>query len=217
MVWSLDGSMIYLDVLRRGDFLLIERRLAGSERTILRDPRGYGVQAIAPDGKSIVAVNPAGVLCTIALSGSQPPSEITKAGNARGAVFSPNGKWIAYSSDETQHSEVFLASASDPSVKWQVSVAGGALPRFRGDGREIYYVDPSNRIMAVPIAENGNEVDIETAQPLFTTSPRPQCRFYDVTKDGQRFLVNTIADEESPTVKVIADWKQRLSAPLKSE
>ena len=81
----------------------------------------------------------------------------------------------------------------------------------------MYYVDFSNRIHAVPVTERGNEVEIGTAQPLFMTAPRTPCRFYDVTKDGQSFLVNTIADEESPTVKVIADWKQRLSAPLKSE
>ena len=218
-VWSADGSMLYLDVLRRGVFLLIERRLSGGERTILSDPKGYVLQAIAPDSKSVLAVDAAGILWRIAVSGVSPPAEIAKIGTppVSGAAFSPNGKWIAYCSDETRHSEVYLASASDPRIKWQVSVSGGALPRFRGDGREMYYADFSNRINAVSITENGSEVEIGTAQPLFTAMPRTACRFYDVTKDGQRFLVNAIADEESPTVKVIADWKQRLSAPLKSD
>jgi len=218
-VWSPDGSTLYFDALRHAEFDMIERRLTGGERTILRDPRGYGMQASDPDGKSLLVVNPSGMLCRIAVSGSQPPVVIAKASNpgVTGSTFSPNGKWIAYSSDETGRSEVYLASATDPSVKWQVSTAGGSLPRFRGDGREIYYVDPSGRIVAVPVTENGNEVEIGTATPLFTISGRPQSRFYDVTKDGQRFLVNTIADEESPTVRVINDWRLRLATPLKSE
>ena len=101
-----------------------------------------------------------------------------------GAAFSPSGKWIAYCAGESGHSEVYLASASDPKLKWQVSVAGGVLPRFRGDGNEMYYVDSSNRINAVPLTERGNEVEIGTAQPLFITMPRTPSHFYDVTKKG---------------------------------
>ena len=219
VVWSPDGSKLYLDVLRHAEFPMIERQLNGGERIILHDPKGYLVQAIAPDGKSLLAVDAAGVLSRIAVSGAEPHTEIARVGTASvlGAAFSPNGKWFAYCSGESGHSEVYLASATNPHLKWQVSVAGGALPRFRGDGNEMYYVDFSNRINAVPVTERGNEVEIGTAQPLFITMPRTPSRFYDVTKDGKSFLVNTIADEESPTVKVIADWKQRLSAPLKSE
>jgi Tol biopolymer transport system component len=218
-LWSTDSSMIYLDVLRRGQFHMIERRLSGGERTIIDHSKGYQLQAMAPDGKSVLGVDSEGVLFMIAISGSQPPAVFARAGTppVSGAAFSPNGRWIAYCSDESGHPEVYLASASDPRVKWQVSVAGGALPRFRGDGREMYYLDLSNRITAVPITENGSEVEIGTPQPLFTAATRTASRSYDVTKDGQRFLVNTISDQESPTVKLIADWKQRLSEPLKSE
>ena len=134
-IWSADGSTIYLDVLRRGEFQMIERRLSGGERMMLRDPRGYNLQAIAPDSKSVLASDPTGTLLRIAVSGSPPPAAIARVGtpSVLGAAFSPNGKWIAYCSDESRHSEVYIASASDPRLKWQVSVAGGALPRFRGD------------------------------------------------------------------------------------
>jgi Tol biopolymer transport system component len=219
LIWSPDGSILYLDVLRRGEFVIIERRLSGGERTIVRDPRGFQLQAISPDGRTLLAADADGALVEIPVSGAGPHQEVARVGTAPvlGAAFSPNGKWMTYCSGENGHSEVYLASAADPKVKWQVSVAGGALPRFRGDGKEMYYVDFANRINAVPITEHENDVEIGTAQPLFVTMPRTPSRFYDVTKDGQNFLVNMIAEEESPTVKVIADWKQRLAAPLKSE
>jgi eukaryotic-like serine/threonine-protein kinase len=126
------------------------------------------------------------------------------------ARYSPDGKWIAYASDQNGRFEVFVSSAADPTQKWQISNGGGAMPRWRRDGRELFYLDGSNRITAVSLEISGDDLTIGTPTPLFAIVPRPQCRPYDVTADGQRFIVNTIAEQESPNAVAIANWKARL-------
>ncbi|HUP62340.1 MAG TPA: hypothetical protein VNA69_18185 [Thermoanaerobaculia bacterium] len=86
----------------------------------------------------------------------------------------------------------------------------GYHPRWRGDAKEIFFIDLTGRVHAATVTENGNGFDFGPPQPLFAANFRPASRAYDVTADGQKFLINVIADEESPTVVVLNDWKTRL-------
>jgi Tol biopolymer transport system component len=124
----------------------------------------------------------------------------------RHAVFSPDGKWIAYTSEESGQDETFVMAFAGapgsgggggpkvPAGKWQVSNQGGTRPKWRGDGKELFYVSGSGtNIMAVGIRTSATGIDSDTPRALFTTPglappgsvPSP----YDVTPDGQRFLM----------------------------
>jgi Tol biopolymer transport system component len=113
----------------------------------------------------------------------------------RGAVFSPDGKWIAYTSDESGLDAVYVMAfpeaPSGPASKWQVSNQGGSRPKWPGDGKELFYVGPGGgSIMAAGIRTSAAGIESGTPRLLFAMSQLPpSVSPYDVTADGQRFLV----------------------------
>jgi eukaryotic-like serine/threonine-protein kinase len=119
------------------------------------------------------------------------------------AYLSPNGRWLAYATDESKHSEVVVQPFPDVGRgKWQVSMQGGADPRWRSDGRELYFSAPNDDLMAVDVDTAGDVFTSGTPRRLFGLSPRPpdqaiQDSRYDVTADGQRFLLNVPANVSS--------------------
>jgi dipeptidyl aminopeptidase/acylaminoacyl peptidase len=126
---------------------------------------------------------------------------------------SPDGRWVAYITNETGRSEVAIRPSSGSFEQWQVSTAGGAHARWRGDGRELYYASPDGYLMAV---------SIET-QPVFRPGPprklfrlpeRPERDtpvFEDVTPDGQRFLLNVpVTARSSVGFHMIVNWRSLL-------
>ena len=126
------------------------------------------------------------------------------------ARVSPDGRWMAYMSRESGRLEVYVTSFPQPSGKWQVSQEGGAAPSWRGDGKEIFYLR-DNTVMAVPIA-TGATVEVGTPVPLFTAPvkslPPP---FWDVTADGNRFLINTLLESaRSEPIMVVTNWPAEL-------
>jgi hypothetical protein len=96
-----------------------------------------------------------------------------------------------------------------PGSKWQVSTAGGSWPRWRRDGKEIFYLAPDNKLMAVVVNGQGSGFEVGALRPLFDTrAPRINLRSaYDVSPDGQRFLVNTLADgTASAPITLVVNW-----------
>src|SRR6202030_2986822 len=114
--------------------------------------------------------------------------------------FSPDGKWVAYASDESGNWEVYVTSFPGAAGKWQVSRGGGSEPRWRADGKEIFYLAPSGMLMAVPV--NGETTfATDTPAPLLQVRGRAPISStdvftYDVAKDGERFLVNRYVKPE---------------------
>src|SRR5262249_751322 len=111
------------------------------------------------------------------------------------AALSPNARWLAYASNATGKYEIVVQPFPNPSGgKWQISAEGGANPRWRRDGRELYYLDPSGRIIGVQVKTDGN-FEVGQSMPLFkipsgTYSTDSSSAFtYDVTSDGQYFLL----------------------------
>src|SRR5580658_2257585 len=136
-------------------------------------------------------------LMTVPAAGGAPVPLLTGKDDQTNGQFSPDGKWVAYASDESGAWEIYVTSFPSAAGKWQVSRGGGAEPRWRGDGKEIFYIAPNGILMAVPVSSAGTFAAGNPA-PLFRTQLRAQVSStdqfsYDVTRDGQRFLVNRYA------------------------
>ena len=125
--------------------------------------------------------------------------------------FSPDGRWVIYVSNESGHAEVFVQSFPDGRARTQVSTAGGAQVRWSDDGKEIFYVAPDGKMMAVAVTLNGAAPKPASPVPLFQThlasgtnvlGSKPQ---YDVSRDG-RFLLNTAVESASAPIVVSLNW-----------
>jgi eukaryotic-like serine/threonine-protein kinase len=127
----------------------------------------------------------------------------------RPAHFSPDGKWLAYSSSESGRSEIYVTVFSGPGGKWQVSNGGGISPEWRRDGKELFYVSPDNEIMAAEVKGNGSSFQAGAPKPLFQTHPYYGLftgNLFDVTADGQRFIVDYDQGQAGRTIALVANW-----------
>jgi eukaryotic-like serine/threonine-protein kinase len=121
---------------------------------------------------------------------------------------------VAYSSNESGRWEIYVTSFPDPHGKWQVSNAGGEQPRWRSDGSELFYLSNDAKIMAVPV-KTGTNFDAGTPIVLFQANPREmfatsEIYSYDVSKDGQRFLINTQLKTAITPMSVVLNWATKL-------
>ena len=129
---------------------------------------------------------------------------------ARRTAFSPDGHWLAYASTESGRSEIYVRAFPGPGGKWQVSAAGGVDPRWRGDGKELFYLSLDNKIMAVPL-EAAPAFHAGTPVALFSVHPQGAGSVYDVAADGKRFFVNRLpADQGSPPLSLLVNWTSLL-------
>ena len=124
-------------------------------------------------------------------------------------TLSRNDEWLAYDSDESGRPEVYLTTFLRDGGKWQISTNGGSCPRWRADGRELFYMSLDNRIMSVAITEQASRVVTGKPQPLFQANPvpaAPEC-MYDVAPRGEKFVVATLAIEQgSQPLTLVANW-----------
>jgi serine/threonine protein kinase len=122
--------------------------------------------------------------------------------------FSPDGRWVAYVSNESGRNEVYVEAFTPGSAhtgKWQISTTGGSVPRWRRDGKELFYLGADQKLMAVAVISNST-FHAGAPQALFQTHSSGFLR-YDVTADGQRFLVNTaLAEPSSSLPTVVLNW-----------
>jgi eukaryotic-like serine/threonine-protein kinase len=157
-------------------------------------------------------------LLALPLDGAREPQPlVVSAANKTGAQLSPDGRWFLYTSDESGRQEVYLRPFPSGAGQWQISSAGGSQPRWRGDGKEIFYLSQDSKIMAVGVSLSPT-VEAAAPTPLFAVRPaRYFNRFdYDVSADGQRFLVNTrVEGAADPRITVEVSWRpsQAAAAP----
>jgi dipeptidyl aminopeptidase/acylaminoacyl peptidase len=142
------------------------------------------------------------------VAGGEPTRFLTGKGSETNGQISPDGKWVAYASDESGAWEIYVTSFPGAAGKWQVSRGGGTEPRWRGDGKEIFYIAPSGMLTAVPV--NGvTTFATGTPEALFQIHGRAPISStdvftYDVAKDGKRFLVNRyVKPEHVPPLTIL--------------
>jgi hypothetical protein len=122
--------------------------------------------------------------------------------------YSPDGRWIAFVSNESGRAEVYVAPFPATGLKRRVSVGGGEAPRWRRDERELFFRAPDDTIMAAEVDGRGSEMKVGTVKPLFKAQPViGRGDAYDVSPDGQRFLVNTLVEEAaSAPLTLVVNW-----------
>jgi Tol biopolymer transport system component len=119
----------------------------------------------------------------------------------------PRPRWVAYQSDESGQNEVYLDAFPEPRGKIRVSVAGGSFPQWRADGRELFYLSPNFKLMAVTVNETNDAIEASAPRELFTIAePGNYMSPYEVSRDGQRFLVLSAHEEASRSLTVIVNW-----------
>jgi Tol biopolymer transport system component len=143
------------------------------------------------------------------LSGDRKPSPLRQTPFNEGApTFSPDGRWIAFLSDESAVLQVYVASSSGSGPKWQVSSGGDATlgpPRWRGDGKELFYLAADRRLMSVPVRTESGSFEPGSPVPLFRTDSESMSG-YDVAADGRRFLASSGIGLSSQPITVVLNW-----------
>jgi serine/threonine protein kinase/Tol biopolymer transport system component len=217
-IWSPDGSRITFRSNRKGVLDLFEKPAnpGGNEELVLqtdqykdpsdwsRDGRFLLFRSSDPKTENDIWVRPA--------DKNQEPFAFLNTRSAEAASkFSPDGRWVAYQSNESGRLEIYVRPFPGPGGQLQVSTSGGTQPRWRQDGKELYYLGADGKLMAVPIIVNGTVVEPGNPEPLFqpriATTPTSAYRAqYDVAKDG-RFLVNVTANDSTTSpITLLMNW-----------
>jgi Tol biopolymer transport system component len=215
-MWSPDGKQVVYSAVRKGAWWLFTKNAdgSGSERQVTGETTSVqGPWDWSRDGQLLLWRN--GELWYVSLSDHQPKPIFQQRWLVRNAQFSPDGKWVAYSSNETGGWEVYVSPFPRAESKWQVSRGGGREPRWRRDGKELFYLSSEGKMMAVAV-KAGSSFESGSPIALFQTHVRQPISAldmvsYDVSADGQRFLVNTKAAEvNTAPLSVILNWASEM-------
>lgn len=208
-IWSRDGTRMVFMVAAAGGAVadLYEKTAVASSEAQLLLHSEFNKQPTdwSPDGRFVLFENEdpqTGIdLWTIDLqSHKASPVARTKFDEKEGR-FAPDGKWLAYTSDESGVPEVYVQPFPRPGEKIQVSRGGGSAPEWRGDGKQLYYISPESKLMAA---------NVKTAPSLIVGAPQalfalPKHCQYEVAPDGRRFLVNALVSGEA-RLYVVLNW-----------
>jgi dipeptidyl aminopeptidase/acylaminoacyl peptidase len=225
-VWSPNGEWVAFVSQKKGkgvhDLYRRQASGVGTEELLLDSPQNKSLDDWSPDGRLLLFNVEDPItgrdLWVLPLEGDRKPFAFLKTSfQEHRGQFSPDGKWIAYVSNESGGpTEIYVRPFPDAGGgRWLVSTAGGIQPRWSRDGRELYYLAPDGKLMATPIAAKDTAVQVGTPVALFETrvpfgaaNPynRPQ---YDVTADG-RFLVNVTSGESTISpITLLLNWNAR--------
>jgi Tol biopolymer transport system component len=203
-VWSPDGSRLifaFASLSSSSYSTVIYQKAAGGngqEEPLLHSGLNGFPDDWSPDGKWIVyeqtGQKSASDLWLLPLSGDRKPvSYLQTPFDEMNAHFSPDGRLMTYQSNESGQFQIYVQTVPVSGAKYQISTSGGSSPRWRPDGKELFYVSADRKLMAAPI-KLGSTIEAGTPQPLFPLSTFPgfasALAFYAPMRDGQRFLVN---------------------------
>ena len=222
-LWSSDGRRLVFSSVRSSGAHLWVKRLDGTgPDEDLGMPSSGGVKIAcdwSSDGRFILykqfdEATSTTDLWVMPMDGPGPRSPLPVVRtpyDERDGQFSPDGKWIAFESDESGQPEIYLQPFPGPGRKVRLSAAGGSQVRWQRDGKEVFYIGADNALTAVPLNIADGRPEVGTPVPLFKTHVAPiqaiSRQQYVVAPDGQRFLI--VTSEEAPTqpITLILNWK----------
>ena len=217
-LWSPDGKRIAYTSIRNGRFGFYQKASNGSgnEEVLLEEDGSVKyLNDWSADGKFVGFQNaPQGIneIWTLPLTGERKPTPFLqfKFSSAMSA-FSPNGKWLAYCSTEAGDQKVYVVPFPGPGGKWQVSPSGGCYPRWRHDGKELFYLSADNKIVAAEVRADGSSFAIGAVNPLFETRVyRSMFGGFDVAPDGQRFIICYEPGQPNVAITLVENWDAAL-------
>ena len=215
--WSPDAARLVFSSNRQNSVDLFMKNSDGAqaEKSIIHSDFDIYPNDWSRDGKYILYLG--GIdLWSVTLPELKSSMFLKAASALRNGQFSPDGKLVAYSSNETGKWEIYVTSFPEARGKWQISTAGGEQPRWRGDGKELFYLSSDGKIMAAPVTSGAN-FDAGMPIALFQATPRQPVSLqdffvYDVSRDGQRFLISTqVKQAEIAPMSVVLNWAAKLN------
>jgi len=216
--WSADGKRVVVSSSAVSDeFMMDVMSIDGTRLHNFKYPRRlfYWPRSVSPDGRQMLFDSPDGAILGQANIGvvdlvTDSMTTVISGGEHLTALpqFSPDGRWFVYQSNESGSFEVYV-TAYPSGGKWQVSQGGGVEPRWRNDGRELYYVDSDNYIVAMDVMA-GSSFEAGPPSRLFQFHGAGGQWRYDVSADGSRFLVTRALKEDlASPVTLVTDWLRK--------
>jgi dipeptidyl aminopeptidase/acylaminoacyl peptidase len=199
LIWSPDGRHVAFNSQRTRGLDLYQASARGdSQELLVSDDDGKWPVSWSPDGRFILYVtsspDTANDIWVLPLMGDRKPYPFLKTpAQENWAAFSPNGRWVAYSSTESGQAEVYVTPFPKAGAKWLVSRNGGFQARWRRDGKELFFMSPDSKLMAADVNGDGRDFEVSGVTALFEAHfPYAPYHAFDVAADGQRFLVNSL-------------------------
>jgi len=208
-VWSPDGKKIVYTSVRNGKYGFYAKAADGSGNEEMMLEGGDAVENLSDwsqDGKYLAIQKQQQKIYI--LKASEHKAELFQESPFPQAAptFSPDGKWLAYCSTESGEQKVYVVPFPGPGGKTQVSPGGGCIPRWRKDGKELFYLSTDNKIMAADVKANGGNFEVGGVKPLFETRVYRYNGGYDVTGDGQKFIVAYEAGQPNAVITLVENW-----------
>jgi serine/threonine protein kinase len=210
-IWSPDGSHIAFSSSRDGGWDLFQKAISGPDEILDKAPHTKHALDWSNDGRYIIeevrdpkTSKTESDIWVLPLFGDRKPFPFLHAEfNETGGRLSPNGRWLAYFSDETKSDEVYVQTFPIPGGKWQVSTNGGAIPVWSRDGKELFFIGADQRMMVVEV-NDGAKFEASVPKPLFQVPGGYS--WFDVSKD-LRFLIPTPVEQSARLpITVVINW-----------
>jgi Tol biopolymer transport system component len=216
-VWSPDGNWIAYSSLRATAGGIYRRRSDGTGAEELLVPDSGGI-VFAPsdwsrDGKTLfyspnIFTQKEDGIWAVSVQGDREPRKVLDHG--ANATLSPDGRWLAYNSNESGRVEVYVQAYGGGQGKWQVSSSGGQVPQWSADGKELFYFDANQSLLAVPVKEAGGALEFGAPQTVVKQWTILTLPFYSVSHDGKRVLMERVTQQVNLPVTVITNFSAGL-------
>jgi eukaryotic-like serine/threonine-protein kinase len=215
IVWSPDGTRVAL----RGATRITVQPASGGEARVLADvPRLGGIEQWTPDGQAILVLRTVGTVreaVAIPVAGGEPVVLARSSGLMDEMRVSPDGRWLAYNTDESGRQEVYVLPLPATGERWQVSTSGAVQPRWNPRGGSLFFMSLEGRLMEASFAGSSRPPRIGTPTSLFETGVFPTYNFdhFAVSPDGRFLVRRPVESGGSSALHVIVNWPALLTRP----